>query len=112
MQSFMVDYGIYLAQFLVLVAAVLAIVFPIVYTLRNPKESAKTIIGIAIFAVILLVLYMTASDEIAGRFKASEYSYVTPGIMKLVSFSVVSGILFTVVTFLLWIGMEIVNAFK
>lgn len=112
MQEFMVNIGIPLSQFLVVAAAILAIVFPIVQTLRSPKESARTIIGIAIFAVILLVLYMTASDEITGRFLASEYSYVTPGIMKLVSFSVVSGILFTAVTFLLWVGMEIVNAFK
>ena len=112
MQDLMVTYGIPLSQLLIAIAAILAIVFPIIYTLRNPKESAKTIAGIAIFAVILFIIWATSSGEITGRFAASEYDYVTPSIMKLVSFSVTAGILFTVVTFLLWIGLEIVNAFK
>ncbi|MFK7903475.1 MAG: hypothetical protein AB8B69_00040 [Chitinophagales bacterium] len=112
MQDFMVDYGIYIAQFLVAVAFLLSIIFPLIYTALNPKESMKTIGGVAIFAVILLILWFTSSSEITGRFLASEYSYVTEGIMKLVSFSITSGVLFTVGAFLLALVMEVVNAFK
>ncbi|MEZ4887866.1 MAG: hypothetical protein R3E32_24270 [Chitinophagales bacterium] len=112
MQDFMVNYGIPLSQLLVLVALVLAVVFPVVYTLRNPKESGKTIAGIGIFAVILLLIWVTASSEIAGRFASATYSYVTPGIMKLVSFSITAGILFTVGAFILTVVLEIVNAVK
>lgn len=112
MQEFMVNIGIPLAQFLVVATAILAIVFPVIYVLRNPKQSMRTIMGIAIFAVIMLILYFTASSEITGRFLASEYNYVTEGIMKLVSFSITAGILFTVGAFLLTIVMEVMNAFK
>ncbi len=112
MQELMVNIGIPVAQFLVVVAAILAIVFPVIYVLRNPKESMRIIMGIGIFLAIMIILWVTASSEITGRFLASQYSYVTESIMKLVSFSITAGILFTVGAFILTIAMEVMNAFK
>jgi len=49
---------------LVCIAAVAAIVFPVILLIKNPKNTKKSLIGIIAVVVIIGIAYFIASDEI------------------------------------------------
>ena len=55
---------IYLMYALFGITAVIAIGFPVVYMILNPKTAKNTLIGLAFLAVVVLVSYLLASDKV------------------------------------------------
>ena len=60
---------IYWTYLLVAIAAVLAVVFPIIFMIRNPKGTKKSLIGIGALALVFLIAYLIASDEVLPKFE-------------------------------------------
>jgi len=55
---------IYWTYLLLIIAAALAVVFPAVFMIRNPKGTKKVLISIGVLALIFLISYLVASNEV------------------------------------------------
>ncbi len=64
MTEFISTYGIYLAYFALAVAALAAIVFPLIQMFQDLKNAKTAFIGIGAVAVVFLLCYMMA-DKVA-----------------------------------------------
>ncbi|ADR20619.1 hypothetical protein MATR_17560 [Marivirga tractuosa] len=63
-----VDIMLYGAYLLVIVAALGAIVLPLINALSNPKSLLKSALGIVIIGVIYLVSWGVSGDEVTARY--------------------------------------------
>lgn len=52
------------AYFLVGITILLALAFPVIRMISNPKNALKTLIGVVGMAVVIGVMYLMASDEV------------------------------------------------
>lgn len=94
------DFGLYTTYFLMIVGIVVAMVFPIIYVAKNPKESMKGLIAAAVLVVLYLItqamgdgtltLEMMKSDEtlmplgemfVAGQTQSSAVGF-SDGLIK------------------------------
>jgi hypothetical protein len=78
----MIDFGLYLTYFLLIVAALLALVFPLKYMLQHPGEAKSVFIGLGVLAAIVIVGYVTSSSDF--YFKGIENFNITANGIKLV----------------------------
>jgi len=60
---------IFWTYLLIAIAAVLAVVFPIIFMIRNPKGTKKTLIGVGALVLVFLIAYLIASDEVLPKFE-------------------------------------------
>ncbi|MEN8120167.1 MAG: hypothetical protein ABFS35_07465 [Bacteroidota bacterium] len=58
------DLFMYWAYALLIVAAVAAVAFPLVRMFTRPKEAVKTLISVAVVAVIVFIAYSLADDTV------------------------------------------------
>jgi len=58
------DMILYWSYILFIIAAVAAIVFPLVRMFTRPKEAVKTLISVAAVAVVVLIAYMLADNTV------------------------------------------------
>ncbi|WKV11568.1 hypothetical protein [Marivirga harenae] len=63
-----VDIMLYGSYLLVIVAALGAIVLPLINALDNPKSLLKSALGIVIIGVIYLVSWSVSGDEVTARY--------------------------------------------
>ncbi|RUA33786.1 MAG: hypothetical protein DSY77_08505 [Bacteroidetes bacterium] len=63
-----VDIMLYGAYLLVIVAALGAIVLPLINALSNPKSLLKSVLGIVIIGVIYLISWSVSGDEVTARY--------------------------------------------
>lgn len=63
-----VDIMLYGAYLLVIVAALGAIVLPLINALSNPKSLLKSVLGIVIIGVIYLISWGVSGDEVTARY--------------------------------------------
>ena len=116
MQDLLVNYGISGAQLLTVIGAIIIALFAVFHLISDlistPQEAIKRVVGIAIFAGFALVLYMMASDEIAGVFAKAKYADITPSNMKLISAGLGTAMWLSVIALGSWVIMEIVNLFR
>ena len=116
MESFLSNQAIMLSQVLILIALLMMVGFAIYHTvmalISDPKEAIKSIAGVAVFAVVLFVLWSVASGAKEGIFAGSKYKHITEGVMKMVAGGIFSALLMIAGAFILAVVMEIVNAFK
>ncbi|MBK6266325.1 hypothetical protein JKA74_14865 [Marivirga sp. S37H4] len=88
MESFaFVNIFLYVAYLLVFLAALGAIVLPLVNALGNPKSLLKSVLGIAIIGVIYLVSWGVSGDEVTAVYTKFD---ITPTSSK-----VIGGVLIT-----------------
>jgi hypothetical protein len=71
---------------LVGVAAVLAIVFPVVNTIANPKDAKSIFAGIGALLLVVVVSYILAGDEVLPKYEqygttASSSKWVSTGLI-------------------------------
>ncbi len=116
MEDFVVNYGINISLGLVGICLALVLLFGvwqlIVQLTNSPGEAIKSILGFALLAVIIFVVYSTASSEATGVFTLPKYDGVTDFVHKYTTAGIlVSGILITL-AFGLWVVMELVNLVK
>ena len=116
MQDLLVNYGISGAQILSVIGAIIIALFAIYHLITDlistPQEAIKRVVGIAVFAGFLLLMYAMASDEIAGTFAKAKYSYLTPSNMKLITAGLGAGMWLSVIALGSWIIIEIGNLFR
>jgi hypothetical protein len=63
-----VDIMLYGSYLLVIVAALGAIVLPLINALGNPKSLLKSALGIVIIGVIYLISWAVSGDEVTARY--------------------------------------------
>lgn len=85
---------LYWTYLLIVIAAVLAIVFPVIFMIRNPKGLKKALVGIGAMALVFLIAYLIASDEVLPKYE--KYG-IDPSIAKRVGMGLIA-------TYLLGLG--------
>ncbi len=83
MTDFITSFGIYLAYFALALAALAAIIFPLIQMLQDPKNAKTAFLGIGVVIVVFLLCYMLADKEPLAIGEAS----ASAGQMKLVEAS-------------------------
>jgi len=86
--------------FLVLVSALAAIIFPIVYMVKNPKNAKGALMAVAALAVVAGISFVLASDEVLLK-------YEKYGINEVISRNVGMGIISTYILGALCCGLII-----
>jgi len=91
----------YLTFALLIVAAGSAIIFSIINLVRNPALFKRALIGLLFMAVILLIAYSIAPDNVITDIKGE--ALVTPTVSKWVSTGIWYSIILGIVGFLFFI---------
>lgn len=116
LQSFFTDILLPFTTYLTIGGFVLILLFAIYQTAMglasDPGTTSKGLIGFAVFAVVLFILYSVASGDKTGVFKASQYKDLTGQVMKFVTFGVFSAIVFAVFAALSALVLEVINWLK
>ncbi|MDH5603791.1 MAG: hypothetical protein OEY51_07625 [Cyclobacteriaceae bacterium] len=81
MEAF-VDIGLWAATIMLVIAILAAIIMPIINSLNDPKSLMVSGAGILILAVIFLVSYAIAGDEVTANYIT--YNVTTPGMSKMI----------------------------
>ena len=81
MEVFVSEFGLYLAYILFAIGLLAAIVLPLIKALDEPKQLVKAGIGIGGLAVVFLISWIIASDEVTTMYTTKG---VDVGLSKLV----------------------------
>ena len=93
------------------VALLIAIVFPVVNIVSNPKGAMRSLIGLVAMIVIFLVSYLLASDTPIPNPAANGY-FDDPVTLKLTDVGLYSGYAILVIAFIVILWGEIRSAIK
>ncbi|SMD46388.1 hypothetical protein SAMN00777080_5077 [Aquiflexum balticum DSM 16537] len=84
-----IDIFIYVAEILIIVGAIAAILMPLVKSLDNPGSLLKTGVGVAILAVVFFIAYSISDGDVLPKFAAEPFN-LTPGMSKFVGGSLIT----------------------
>ena len=82
---------LYWTYLLIAIAAVSAVVFPVLFMIRNPKGIKKALVGIGAMVLVFLIAYLIASDEVLPKYE--KYG-VDPSTSKQVGMGLIATYLF------------------
>jgi len=87
---------IYFAVILLLATAVIAVVFSILNLVKHPQVLKRTVVGIGVLVVILIIAYAVSSDaavlDVSGRvLEDGEAGAVSKWVSTLINFSFILG---------------------
>lgn len=68
MEGFVANFGLWLAYILVILGVVLAIVFPIISSISQPKTMVKSAIGVAGLLVVFVIGYLLSGSELTSKY--------------------------------------------
>ncbi len=105
----LVDISLYIAYLLIIVAALSAIIFPLIYVIKHPKEAKDILIGFSVMLAIFLVSYLIASDNVLPRW--TNYG-VGPTEAKFISAGLISFYILVVIAIVTALYAEISKIFK
>jgi hypothetical protein len=105
----LVDIGLYIAYLLIAVAALTAIIFPLMYVIKHPKEAKDVLIGFGAMVVIFLISYLIASDNVLPKW--ANYG-VGPTEAKFISAGLISFYILIVIAIVTAIYAEVSKIFK
>lgn len=103
------DISIYTAYLLVIVAALSAIVLPIINSLGDPKQLLKGLIGIGVMLVIFFVGYLLSGNEVTAVYLKNE---VDAQASQLVGGALIAMYIFFIVSFASILVTEVLKLFK
>ena len=63
-----ISIGLYISYILLFLAAITAVVFPILDVIKNPKEIAKSGISVAGLAILFVLSYVLSGSEITAKY--------------------------------------------
>jgi len=112
MNDSLIDLGINGSLVLIAIGLALALVFFIVHSVMNIKESWKALAGIVGVVVFLFIMYTMASGDKTGALMAGKYADISPETMKMVSAGVNGSLGLMAFALASWVVLEIVNLFK
>lgn len=84
-----IDIFIYVAEILIVVGAIAAILMPLVKSLDNPGSLLKTGVGVAILVVVFFIAYSISDGDVLPKFAAEPFN-LTPGMSKFVGGSLIT----------------------
>lgn len=79
----MINFGLYLTYFLLGVAILAAVIFPIIYLVKHPATAKRSLIGVGIMVVILLLAYLISPATPQGNVSAGTAKMVGGGLVAL-----------------------------
>lgn len=95
MNESLIDIGIYITYGLVAIAALSAILFPIIQMFWNFRKSVPGLIGIAVLIIIVLISYSVSSSEPYENAGPAASQWISAGItttMILVGLGVIAAL--------------------
>jgi hypothetical protein len=89
---------VYFATYLLIITAIIAVVLSLINLIKHPQSLKKSLMGVAILAILFVVAYVLASDEAvtnaAGNvIKNGEAGSVSKWISALINFTAILGVL-------------------
>lgn len=78
-----IDIFIFVAEGLIILGAIFAIVMPLIKSFDNPSSLVKTVLGVAALAVVFFIAYSISDGDVLPKFAADPFN-LTPGISKFV----------------------------
>jgi NADH:ubiquinone oxidoreductase subunit 6 (subunit J) len=106
-----IDIFIYVAEILVVVGVIAAVVLPLIKSLDNPGSLVKTGIGVLILAAIFFVAFSISDGEVSAKFAADPFN-ISPTMSKFVGGSLLTTYILFFVAVIGSIFMEINKAIK
>lgn len=106
-----VDVMLYYAYIIFAAALIIAVIFPIINILSNPKGAMRTLIGLVAMIVIFGVGYLLSSDAPVPNPAENGY-FDNPVELRLTDVGLYAGYIMLAASFLVIIWGEIRNAFK
>lgn len=103
-----VDLGLYATYVLVIVAALAAIILPLIKSLDNPASLGKSLLGVLAIFVVFLIGYLISSSEVEPYVKYNISSTTS----KLVGGSLIALYILGAIAFVSIIYTEISKALK
>jgi nitrogen fixation/metabolism regulation signal transduction histidine kinase len=68
MEGFIANFGLYLAYILTILGVVMAVVFPLIKSMDDPKKLINSAIGVGILLVVFGLGYLISGSEITARY--------------------------------------------
>jgi NADH:ubiquinone oxidoreductase subunit 6 (subunit J) len=84
-----IDIFIYVAEILIIVGAIAAILMPLVKSLDNPGSLLKTGVGVAILVVVFFIAYSISDGDVLPKYAAEPFN-LTTGMSKFVGGSLIT----------------------
>ncbi|SRR5690606_5154838 len=103
------DISIYAAYLLIIVAALAAIILPLINSLSDPKQLVKGLVGIGGMLVIFFVGYLLSGNEVTAVYLKNE---VDAGASQLVGGALIAMYIFFIVSFGSILLTEVLKLFK
>lgn len=110
MEEFIVEYGLWAAYILLGVAALLAIVLPLVSLISSPRSLLMTLGGVVVLALIFLVSYAISNGEVKPEYISLGVG--SPTASKLVGGALIMMYALGIIAILTIVVTELKNAFK
>ena len=104
------EYGLYLSYILLAVAALAAIVLPLINALNDPQSLIKVGIGIAALIIVFLIGYALSGSEVPDSYAA--YNVTTENASKLIGGALTTMYLLVAIALVGIIVSEASKAFK
>lgn len=82
MEGFVANFGLWLAYILVIAGVILAVVFPIISSISEPKKMVKTLIGLGVILVVFGLGYVISGSELTAKY--IESGVETEGLSKMI----------------------------
>lgn len=103
------DISIYAAYLLVIVAALAAIILPLINSLGDPKQLLKGLVGIGVMLVIFFAGYLLSGNEVTTVYLKNE---VDAGASQLIGGALIAMYVFFIVSFASILVTEVLKLFK
>lgn len=112
LQSSFVGYYLGWAALLLALTAVLAIVFPIISMVTNPKGAIKSLISIVVIVIVIAITYSFSSGELLQLSANYQGSDNVPGTLKLADTGLFTTYAFFGLAILAAIVSEVMKIFR
>jgi hypothetical protein len=106
-----IDIFLYVADVLVIVGIILAVVLPLIKSLYDPKSLLKSALAIVALAVLFFIAYSISDGEVLPKYAAAPFN-LTEGLSKFVGGSLIMTYILTLVALAGIVFTEISKAIK
>jgi hypothetical protein len=93
MSDTFIDLGLYASYIMTIIGAAAALIFPMIYLIKNPKNAKGALIGIVAIAVVFGLSYAVSGDEVR---RVYEKFGVDAGQSKLIGSSLIALYILTI----------------
>jgi hypothetical protein len=105
----MLDFGLYLFYALLLIAVGAAIIFPLLYAIKQPAALGKSAIGLGVLVVVFVIAYAMSGSEVNIKAAAAG---ITTSVSKLIGAGLIMFYITLLLAILALIYSEISKALK